>query len=293
MNDRHLATWQMLAVLSVAVTCVGRADEPNPDRIPLWNGSAPQGNGTFQPEDAWISVHRPPQPNGTAIVICPGGGYGVLVNEPEGHGIARWLNHHGITGVVLDYRLPAGRSRVPLLDAQRALRTVRARAADWQLDPERIGILGFSAGGHLASTAATHFDAGDPQATDPFARISCRPDFAILIYPVITMGDKTHAGSKQNLLGPDPDAKWVEHFSNEKQVTAETPPTFLAHAVNDAPVPPDNSRLFLAALRAHNVPARYLELPSGGHGLDGYQGPMWDAWQRQSLDWLRDMSFLP
>jgi acetyl esterase/lipase len=227
------------------------------------------------------------------VVICPGGGYGTLVVGPEGHGIAAWLNGHGIAGVVLEYRLPMGRSFVPLLDAQRALRTVRANAEAWGIDPRRIGIMGFSAGGHLASTALTHFDQGDPAAEDPIARMSCRPDFGILVYPVVTMGEGAHAGSRRNLLGEAPAAELVELFSNEKQVSDDTPPTFLAHAVDDAPVPPENSRALHAALQAHDVPTKYLELPSGGHGLDGYQGPMWDAWQEQSLEWLAELKLAP
>jgi acetyl esterase/lipase len=264
-----------------------------PARLGLWNKRAPIGDGTFQDTEVWITVHRPEKPNGTAIVICPGGGYGGLVTGAEGHGIAAWLNRHGITGVVLEYRLPAGRSQVPLLDAQRAIRTVRARARSWNLDPARIGIMGFSAGGHLASTAGTHFDAGEPDSADPVQRISCRPDFMILVYPVISMGPKGHQGSRQNLLGKNPDAKLVERFSNEKQVTANTPPTFLAHAKDDRPVPPENSRMFYEALRAHKVTAQYLELPSGGHGLNGYKGPMWDAWQARSLAWLKETKLVP
>ncbi len=264
-----------------------------PERLGLWNKHAPLGDGKFQDADAWITVHRPDKPNGTALVICPGGGYGGLVTGAEGHGIAAWLNRHGITGVVLEYRLPAGRSQVPLLDTQRAIRTVRAQAKTWDLDPARIGIMGFSAGGHLASTAGTHFDAGEPNATDPVQRVSCRPDFMILVYPVISMGDKGHQGSRNNLLGKNADAKLVDLFSNEKQVTPQTPPTFLAHAKDDRPVPPENSRMFYDALRANKVPARYLELPSGGHGLNGYKGPMWDAWQEQSLAWLTEMKLVP
>ena len=208
---------------------------------------------------------------------------------PEGHGIAQWLNRHGITGVVLEYRMPAGRSFVPLLDAQRAIRTVRANAKAWHLDAGRIGIMGFSAGGHLAATAGTHFDDGEADSADAVQRLSCRPDFMILVYPVITMGEKGHSGSRNNLLGKNPDAKLVELFSNEKQVTAKTPPAFLAHAKDDRPVPPENSRMFRDALRANKVPAEYLELDSGGHGLNGYKGPMWDAWQERSLAWLVEM----
>ena len=264
-----------------------------PERIGLWNKKAPIGDGTFQESEAWITLHRPEKPNGTAIVICPGGGYGGLVTGAEGHGIAKWLNRHGITGVVLEYRLPKGRSHVPLLDAQRAIRTVRSKAKTWDLHPDRIGIMGFSAGGHLASTAGTHFDKGKADSTDPVQRVSCRPDFMILVYPVISMGAKGHQGSRTNLLGKNPPAKLVELFSNEKQITANAPPTFLAHAKDDRPVPPENSRMFYEALRTHKVPAHYLELPSGGHGLNGYQGPMWDAWQKGSLVWLAEMKLVP
>ena len=263
------------------------------ERIGLWQKRAPIGDGTFEDAEAWLTVHRPAKPNGTAIVICPGGGYRIQVVGAEGHGIAAWLNRHGITGAVLEYRLPAGRSRVPLLDAQRALRTVRANAKNWDLDPARIGIMGFSAGGHLASTAGTHFDGGQADAADPVQRVSCRPDFMILVYPVITMGDKGHPGSRNNLLGKNPDARLLKLYSNEKQVTANTPPTFLAHAKDDQPVPPENSRMFHEALRANKVASRYLELPSGGHGLNGYKGPMWDAWQEQSLAWLAEQKLIP
>lgn len=264
-----------------------------PPRISLWNGQAPVGDGKVEAGDAWITVHRAAKPNGAAIVICPGGGYGGLVTGAEGHGIAAWLNQHGITGVVLEYRLPAGRSFVPLLDAQRAIRTVRANATEWDVNPARIGIMGFSAGGHLASTAGTHFDAGDSQATTPVDKVSCRPDFMILVYPVVTMGGKTHGGSRNNLLGKNPTPQLVELFSNEKQVTAQTPPTFLAHALDDTPVPPENSKALYEALQAKKIPSKYLELPSGGHGLNGYKGPMWEAWQKQSLVFLAEQELIP
>jgi acetyl esterase/lipase len=240
-----------------------------------------------------MTVYRPAKANGAAAVICPGGGYGGLVTGAEGSGIAQWLNAHGVTGIVLEYRLPRGRAFVPLLDAQRAIRMVRAKGKEWGCDPQRIGIIGFSAGGHLASTAATHFDAGNAAATDPIERVGCRPDFAVLVYPVITMSEQTHRGSKQNLLGLSPSSETVELFSNEKQVTPKTPPTFLAHALDDKAVTPDNSRLFYEALQKQNVPSRYLELPSGGHGLNGYKGPMWDAWQSGALKWLASLGLIP
>lgn len=279
----------LLPLLLLAATA--RA-EGEPERIGLWQGRAPTGNAQFEEGEAWITVYRPHGGNRTAIVICPGGGYGGLAKEPEGHGIARWLNRHGITGVVLEYRLPAGRAFVPLFDAQRALRTVRGHAKDWEIDPHQIGIMGFSAGGHLASTAGTHFDGGDRAATDPLDRISCRPDFMILVYPVIVMGQPaTHQGSQKNLLGKEASPRLIEQFSNEKHVTERTPPTFLAHAADDKPVPPDNSKAFFEALQKHNVPAKYLELPSGGHGLNGYRGAMWDKWQAESMAWLSELKF--
>ncbi len=290
-----------------------------PEKLPLWSGRAPVGDGQFEAvaasittggltpaarrerdgqfeaATAAITVHRPvPEAaNRAAIVICPGGGYGGLVTGAEGHGIAKWLNAHGIAGIVLEYRLPKGRPFVPLLDAQRAIRMVRANAQQWAIAPNRIGVIGFSAGGHLASTAGTHFDSGDPQAADPIDRVSSRPDFAILIYPVVTMGEMTHGGSKVNLLGRDPKPELVGLFSNEKQVTGQTPPMFLAHAKDDTAVVPDHSRMLYEALQAHKVATEYLELPSGGHGLNGYKGPMWDAWQAKSLEWMAGQNMIP
>ena len=279
--------------LMAITSCLAAETPANPDRVPLWPAQAPVGDGTFDTGNAFITVHPAAKPNGAAFVICPGGGYGGLVTGGEGHGIARWLNGHGITGIVLEYRLPKGRSQVPLLDAQRALRTARFNAKAWGIDPTRIGIIGFSAGGHLASTAGTHFDSGDAKSTDPVEQMSCRPDFMILVYPVITMDSSTHSGSRANLLGKEPTPELVESFSNEKQVTDKTPPAFLAHAADDKVVVPDNSLHFYEALLAHQVPAKYLALPSGGHGLNGYKGPMWDAWQRQSLEWLAALEKIP
>jgi acetyl esterase/lipase len=267
---------------------------PPPEKLPLWGDLAPMGNGTYNAENAFITVHHPEKPNGASVVICPGGGYGFLVMEQEGHGIARWLNQHGITGVVLGYRLPHGNPAVPLLDAQRAIRMVRSKAQEWGCDPKRVGIMGFSAGGHLASTAATHFDNGDSEATDPIDQLGSRPDFAILIYPVIaTVGLPAHAGSRNNLLGPNAKPELVESFSNERQVTNQTPPTFLAHAQDDQVVPPENSQLFYDALLSYQIPATYLKLPTGGHGLNGYKGPMWEAWQTESLKWLAAQGIVP
>ncbi len=282
--------WIVWAMVFVALPSFGA--EPTPDRLALWPGAAPVGDGTTEAAGAFLTVHRPERANGAAVVICPGGGYGGLVTEGEGHGIARWLNGFGVTGLVLEYRLPGGRPMVPLLDARRALRTARARAGEWEIDPKRIGIIGFSAGGHLASSAATQFADGDGTAADPVERVSSRPDFAILVYPVITMGDEAHAGSRANLLGASPAAEWVARFSSERQVTERTPPVFLTHAVDDRVVPVDHSRMFAAALRQHSVPVELVELPSGGHGLNGYKGPMWDAWQTACQAWLAAHKFI-
>lgn len=284
-----LATALFSSVVSAEPTATA------PEKIPLWSGSAPIGDGQTETAQPTITLHQPAadKANGAAMVICPGGGYGGLVVGAEGHGIAQWLVRHGITGIVLEYRLPKGRSFVPLLDAQRAIRMARFNAADWKLDPKRIGIIGFSAGGHLASTAATHFDDGNTQAEEPIDRLSCRPDFAILVYPVVSMGPLGHAGSRKNLLGSEPKTELIELFSNEKQVTERTPPIFLTHAVNDKVVVSENSRLLHAALKEHRVATEYLELPEGGHGLNGYKGPMWDAWQTKSLAWLATLKIIP
>ncbi len=281
----------LLPLLSCAAAPVA-APAPAPARFSVTTGKL-LADGEKPAGEAVMTVYHPAKPNGAAVLIYPGGGYSTLVVEPEGHGIARWFGEHGVTGVVVEYRLPNGNSAIPLADAQRATRIVRLRAADWKCDPKRVGNIGFSAGGHLAATAATHFDKGNPQATDPIEKQSSRPDFSILIYPVITMGRDTHGGSKSNLLGPSPDAKAMELFSNEKQVTRETSPTFLAHAENDTLVVPANSALYYEALLKNKVPAGYLKLPSGGHGLDGYQGPMWEAWKSASLKWLAKQKFIP
>ncbi|HAY78319.1 MAG TPA: alpha/beta hydrolase [Planctomycetaceae bacterium] len=284
-----IAAWAGGTVLTALVLAgpVTAAEKPNQaQRTPLWQGDQPTSK-------AAVTVHHPTKPCGTAMIICPGGGYGGLVTGAEGHGIARWLNQHGITGIVLEYELPKGRSMVPLRDAQQAIRWVRSQAQQWGVAANRIGIIGFSAGGHLASTAGTHFDAGQPTATNPTGRLSCRPDFMVLVYPVITMGEQTHRGSKRNLLGTDSTPESVKQFSNELQVTEKTPPAYLAHAKDDRVVVPENSRMFHQALRKHGVASEYLELPSGGHGLNRYQGPMWDAWQSGSLRWLVEQKLLP
>ena len=238
----------------------------------LWPAGAPGALGEEAKDKPQVIVYPAATDSNTgcAVVICPGGGYGHLAMDHEGHQIARWLNTLGVTGVILDYR-HKGKGYghpAPMLDAQRAIRFTRSHADDWGVNPERIGILGFSAGGHLASTAATHFDAGDPQAADPIDRLSCRPDFAVLCYAVIAFGESySHNGSQRNLLGADASPELIESLSNEKQVTKATPPTFLWHTNADGGVPPQNSAMFYLACKQHGVPAELHIYEKGGHGL--------------------------
>ena len=260
----------------------------------LWPNGAPGAKGD-QPADKpalTISLPPPEKANGAAVVICPGGGYGALMMTYEGVDIAKWLNEQGVAGIVLQYRIHPYQHPAPLLDAQRALRTVRANAAKWHIDPARIGIMGFSAGGHVAATLGTHYDAGDPKSADPIERVSCRPDFLLLIYPVITMGPATHAGSKENLLGKNPSPELIDLLSNEKHVTAQTPPAFLAHSEKDSIVSVEDSVLFYNALKAQHVPVEFLKLPTGDHGLGCGKGPEWTEWQAKCLAWLKQMKFM-
>ncbi|MFA6560406.1 MAG: alpha/beta hydrolase [Verrucomicrobiia bacterium] len=290
-----MKTFRILPVVCFIVAANLTQAADTPIKMPLWPGKAPVGDGVFETSTNELKVYLPPPDNatGAAVVICPGGGYIRHVTNREGYPIADWLNAHGITAILLEYRLPDGRSFVPLFDAQRAIRITRAKAAEWKIDPRRIGILGFSAGGHVASTAGTHFDAGRPGDADPVERVNCRPDFILLVYPVVTMGEKTHALSRTKLLGENPKPELVRLFSNETQVTDQTPPAFLTHAANDTGVPPENSRNFVAAMKAHHVPVEYLELPSGGHGFNGCKGPLWEEWKAKSLVWLATQKFIP
>jgi acetyl esterase/lipase len=260
--------------------------------VPLRPDSAPEKPPRMYPylPDRAIAT-------GTGVVICPGGGYQHLAIEKEGFAVARRLNGLGVAAFVLEYRQGGGANAhpIPLRDAQRAIRLVRARAGEWGLDPCRIGIMGFSAGGHLAATAGTHFDAGDPKTADPVERLGSRPDFLILIYPVISMREGiTHAGSRQHLLGDAPDAKLVESLSNETQVTAQTPPAFLIHGGEDRVVIPENSLLFYQALRAAGVPAELHLFEKGGHGFGlGAKPDLPIAqWPALCAAWLRSRGLL-
>ena len=260
----------------------------------LWLDGAPGALGEKPADKPRLLIHLPAEPmhaQGTAVVICPGGGYGNLAMDHEGAQIAAWLNTLGIAGFVCDYR-HRGKGYghpAPLQDAQRAIRTVRARASEFRVDPQRIGILGFSAGGHLASTAATHFDDGQPAALDSVERVGCRPDFAVLCYPVIALGEPyTHRGSQRNLLGANPDPQLLSSLSSEKRVTKQTPPTFLWHTHADRGVPAENSVQFFLALRRAGVPASLHIFEQGRHGLGlAPNVPGTSQWPRLCADWMR------
>jgi len=267
--------------------------------FPLWPEAAP---GALGKEDKDIPTLAPYWPDpakatGAAIVICPGGGYGGLAPH-EGDHYARFLNEHGVAGFVLKYRLGSAGYRHPVMlqDAARALRTVRARAAEWKLDPKRIGIMGSSAGGHLASTLVTHYDAGKPDAADPIERQISRPDLGILCYAVISMGEFGHRGSRKNLLGEDPSPELIRELSNELHVTKDTPPCFLWHTYEDRGVRIENSLQFVEALQRKDVPFDFHVYQNGPHGL-GLGTREWNPdkrhpWTRDLVFWLQARGFV-
>jgi acetyl esterase/lipase len=269
---------------------------------PLWPKGAPGAKGTTAADTPTVESFLPAtgKSNGAAVVICPGGGYGGLAYLKEGTAVAQWMNTLGVAAFVLKYRLgPTYRHPIEMGDAQRALRFVRANAGRFAVDTNRVGILGFSAGGHLASTAATHFDAGNPAATDPVDRHGCRPAFSILVYPVITMDVSfTHGGSRQNLLGSNPSQADVDYLSNEKQVTSKTPPAFLVHTRDDVVVPVKNSQVYADSCRKKGVPVEYREYASGPHGFGMADGkntapnlPDVATWTGFAAKWMEAQGF--
>jgi acetyl esterase/lipase len=263
--------------------------------VKLWEGDPPTSNGITDAENMdasyWITNVSSPEltvylpekgkRNGQAVVICPGGGYAGLASHHEGTLFAQWLNTQGIAGIVLKYRMPNGHREVPLDDAQQAIRYVRTHAAGWDIRTDGIGIAGFSAGGHLASTASTHFTTSG---------VSSRPDFSILFYPVVTMDITTHGGSRSNLLGDDPSLSELHTFSNEKQVNNNTPPALLLLSDDDRTVLPENSIGYYRALKDNGVKATLYIFPTGGHGW-GLRDNF--AYHRQVLDlmgaWLKEL----
>lgn len=245
-----------------------------------------------------VTVYMPSKRNATgqAVIICPGGGYVTLSASWEGSDIAKLLNAKGITAIVLKYRLPNSKSNIvpnlsPLLDAKRAIRMTRYYAAKWNINKNKVGIMGFSAGGHLASTLGTHFDEGDVNAKDSIEQFSSRPDFMVLVYPVISMSKPImHAGSRNNLIGPTPTDDLAKLYSNELQVTKATPPTFLVHATDDRTVPVENSLLFYQALKDNGVTAEMHIYPTGGHGFGLALGKGYlETWTERLVDWMRGL----
>jgi acetyl esterase/lipase len=268
------------------------------DAMPLWPDGAPGALGKEDKDISTLTAYLPAPDiaTGAAIVVCPGGGYGGLAGH-EGADYALFLNQHGVAAFVLKYRLGSAGYRHPrmLEDAARAVRLVRAKAEMWKVDPKRVGIMGSSAGGHLASTLLTHFDAGKADAVDPVDKESSRPDLGILCYAVITLGDKTHQGSKNNLLGKDPDAEMVKFLSNELQVTKDTPPCFVWHTAEDKAVPVENSLQFAAALQKNGVPFDLHVYQKGGHGIGlADKAPFTKAhpWSRDLVFWLKAQKFV-
>jgi acetyl esterase/lipase len=304
-----------LAIIATLLgTGITRAeDSQDPPPIPLWKSdeltpkldpASPEktlpraSNGRLVSNVTYPTVTVFPAPGDkvphTAVIICPGGGYGGLALDWEGFDVARWLNSIGVTGIVLKYRMPQpavtkDEKPLPLLDAQQAMRMARSHVKEWHIDPAKLGMMGFSAGGHLASTLGTHFEFRDNSDRQ---QISDRPDFLILVYPVITFTPIGHTGSKDNLLGKNPDPAMVDLYSNEKQVTEKTPPTFLTHAEDD-PIKCENSLYFFEALRAHHVPCELRLFATGGHGFGlGQKGGEPAAWPKQCQAWLIKQKFL-
>jgi acetyl esterase/lipase len=282
--------------------------------IDIWNGKVPGSipNPNYrQKVDSvyWIKIRFVTNPTiqvfpaptdkntGTAVVVCPGGGYYGISFINEGLEVAKWLNKLGVTAVVLYYRLPddaimKNKSIAPLQDGQKAMRIVRRNAKKWSIDPNKIGIMGFSAGGHLASTVSTHFD---EKVYEPEDSISARPDFSLLIYPVVSMDTTiTHMGSRESLLGKNPSSEIVKHFSNALQVSAKTPPAFMVHSMDDGTVPVENSIEYALAMRKHKIPCELHIYEHGGHG---YGLAKWSAgtestWSEACEKWLKVKGFL-
>lgn len=271
-----------------------------PNRIESDEKEAHAQNGILRISNVQIpslEIYLPAAQNATgeAMLIFPGGGYHILAYDWEGTDIAKFLNGKGIAGIVVKYRLPSSvlqidKQNVPLIDAQRALRLVRNKASEFNIDPSKIGILGFSAGGHLASTLGTHFDDKVYEPIDTVDDESARPDFMALGYPVITFGEMTHSGSKKNLIGENPNDEMIAYFSNEKHVTKNTPPTFLVHATDDEGVPVENSLFFYKALKDAGVSATMHIYPKGGHGFSlARNDAHLRSWTERMFEWLESL----
>jgi acetyl esterase/lipase len=292
--------WALGGMLGAVDVSAQAADNNDPlaghPRFLVWPKGAPLAVGDEPADQPSLTVYAPKEnATDTGIVVCPGGGYGGLALGHEGHEIGEWLSSQGITAFILKYRLaPRYRHPAPMNDVQRAMQVVKSQAAEWKLSPDRIGLLGFSAGGHLASTGGTHFVPEAPDSSEPVMRVNSRPAFLILCYPVITMRPEiTHGGSRKNLLGPEPTAELEQLMSNELQVTTQTPPTFLFHTVADVPVLPENSLLFAKALREAKVPFELHLFEFGQHGVGLAKGqPGTEEWPDLAIAWLKRHEFL-
>lgn len=287
----------MLVAPVLNVFLVQAAEPVGPEPILLWPDGAPGAMGTEDVDKPMVRIYPAPEEKrtGAMVVICPGGGYGVLATDHEGQQVARWFNTIGVSAAVVKYRLgPKYHHPAPLNDAQRAIRYVRANAESLKIDPHRVGIMGFSAGGHLASTVSTHFDAGDAASSDPVAKQSSRPDFSVLCYPVISLKSSFgHKGSVRNLLGENPDPALIESLSNETQVTKETPPTFIFHTGEDKGVPVQNALVYYQALVEHDVPAEIHVYQHGPHGVGLAPGnPVLATWKERLADWMKANGWL-
>ena len=262
-------------------------DFPGATKIALWPDGAPTKNGLegthvrVQPtwaenlSEAHLYVYPAEKPNGQVVLACPGGAYWGVAFRTEGHDFANWLNDQGVTLAVLHYRMPNHHPEVPLEDGRRAIELIREHAAEWGADPAQVGVMGFSAGGHFAATLATLY-----------GEAKWRPDFQILFYPVITMTEATHGGSRENLLGDAQTPDNIFHYSLENQVNTQTPPTLLILASDDDVVPPVNSYNYAAALSSHHVPVSMLVFPKGGHGFGFHDQPYKHLWQELMVDFL-------
>jgi len=296
--NRSLAMNFLALALVIALSGMTLAIEPEDIQVPLWPEGAPGALGNEPKDVPTLTVRKVESSNPTgALIICPGGGYGGLAMDHEGKQIVQWANSMGLTAVLCDYR-HRGKGYghpAPSQDALRAVRLVRAKASEWNIDPNKIGIMGFSAGGHLVSTVITQFDPGSKESTDTVARESSRPDFAILCYPVISMGSSfTHRGSEVNLLGEKASKETLEQFASERHVRSDTPPTFLMHTVEDKPVPVENSLVFYQAMVAKQVPGELHIYQKGPHGVGLARNiPGTSDWPLACQRWLKQLQMVP
>jgi acetyl esterase/lipase len=298
-------TARLIVVSSIFLTAAGvaicaqdwMAPVGTPKTEMLWPNGAPGARGTTDADIPALTIYLPakPQATGAGIVICPGGGYGALAMDHEGHEVARWFTSRGVAAFILKYRLgPRYHHPAMLQDVLRAIRVVRSRAAEFNIKADRVGIMGFSAGGHLASSAATLFDHPDGKVADGLESVSSRPDFAVLAYPVILMGqEQAHKGSQRNLLGENPPTELMARLSTDLQVTARTPPTFIFQTDADAGVPAENAVKFYLALRKAGVPAELHVYQKGVHGVGMAPGDReLSTWMERLLGWLRVSGFI-